>query len=113
MFWPSIMSLAPPPVTPRRKLPPRLGVPDVAVEDEEPQAASTLPSARAPASSSRRDVVGRCHSQGPRLDLSSILFPPAEVALYVPSCPAFKPRSPLNAPTVVRPVAGRLWGMRS
>ena len=32
MLWPSMMSLAPPPVTPRRKLPPFLGVPAAGVE---------------------------------------------------------------------------------
>src|SRR5262249_29180032 len=32
MFWPSMMSLAPPPVTPSRKFPPRLGWPAACVE---------------------------------------------------------------------------------
>src|SRR3954454_1713698 len=35
MFWPSKMSLVPPPVTPSRKLPPRLGFPAAAELEED------------------------------------------------------------------------------
>src|SRR5262245_44634934 len=60
MFWPSMMSLEPPPVTPSRKFPPRLGVPAAAVdvlvldEDEpEPHAAARPPTAASPAAPAR------------------------------------------------------------
>src|SRR5215831_3402170 len=61
MFWPSMMSLEPPPVTPSRKFPPRLGVPAAAVDDElvldeeepEPHAAARPPTAASPAAPAR------------------------------------------------------------
>src|SRR6058998_1054470 len=65
MFWPSMMSLAPPPVTPSRKFPPRLGVPAACVElvdgDEVPllpQAARPPTTARpaAPVNNCRREI---------------------------------------------------------
>src|SRR6478736_2860002 len=73
MLWPSMMSLAPPPVTPRRKLPPFLGVPagveppPLAADDEEPllPQAARPPASRtppAPTSSSRRESESRSMS---------------------------------------------------
>src|ERR1700730_635426 len=65
MFWPSMMSLAPPPVTPSRKFPPRLGVPAACVElvdgDEVPllPQAARLPvraTPAAPANNCRREI---------------------------------------------------------
>src|SRR5712691_4655075 len=66
MFWPSKMSLEPPPVTPRRKFPPRLGVPAAppvvaAPGDEEllPHAAARPPATARPAApemSCRREI---------------------------------------------------------
>src|SRR5690242_14462011 len=64
MFWPSMMSLAPPPVTPSRKFPPRLGCPAGCVglvdgdEPLLPQAARPPTTARppAPASNCRREI---------------------------------------------------------
>src|SRR5437773_606486 len=56
MFWPSMMSLEPPPVTPSRKFPPRLGAPAapvaepvLGVEELEPHAAASPPTAARPA----------------------------------------------------------------
>src|SRR6266480_665368 len=65
MFWPSMMSLAPPPVTPSRKFPPRLGWPAACVElvdgDEVPllPQAARLPvraTPAAPANNCRREI---------------------------------------------------------
>src|SRR3954454_12689746 len=83
MLWPSMMSLAPPPVTPRRKLPPFLGVPAAGVEppplgdDDEPPppqaarppASSTPP---APTRSSRRESESRSMSPASGLRMSTI-----------------------------------------
>src|SRR5436190_13713622 len=73
MLWPSMMSLAPPPVTPRRKFPPFFGAPAgvdppplPAVEDEPlPPQAARPPASRtppAPMSSSRRERESRSKS---------------------------------------------------
>src|SRR6266699_697839 len=64
MFWPSMMSLEPPPVTPSRKFPPRLGWPAACVglvdgdEPLLPQAARLPATARpaAPANNCRREI---------------------------------------------------------
>src|SRR6516225_7684373 len=60
MNWPSMMSLAPPPVTPSRKFPPRLGAPAapvvapaLGVEELEPHAAANPPAAARPAAPMR------------------------------------------------------------
>src|SRR5262249_4301048 len=60
MIWPSRMSWAPPPVTPSRKFPPRLGAPAAAVdelvldeEEPEPHAAARPPTAASPAAPAR------------------------------------------------------------
>src|SRR4029077_12806048 len=77
MFCPSIMSLAPPPVTPRRNVPPRLGAVEEVVPDDVPHAARTLaidsPAASMPMpiSNCRRVIwPRRCISS--RVTLSSI-----------------------------------------
>src|SRR5215469_3640419 len=66
MFWPSKMSLEPPPVTPSRKLPPLLGLPGAADEAVDgvpplvvvPHAAASPPAAStaAPEKSCRRET---------------------------------------------------------
>src|SRR5882672_9175953 len=63
MFWPSMMSLEPPPVTPSRKFPPRLGWPAGCVglvdgDELLPQAARPPATARpaAPVNNCRREI---------------------------------------------------------
>src|SRR5262245_48395286 len=66
MFWPSMMSLAPPPVTPSRKFPPRFGPPPappraglVPVDELLPHAAARPPATARPAApltSCRREI---------------------------------------------------------
>src|SRR6267378_5713709 len=82
MFWPSMKSLEPPPVTPTRKLPPRLGVELVVVPAGEVPQAARMPatdrppaSAPAPIRSSRRETDLPRSSSG-RLDFSSMSCPP-------------------------------------
>src|SRR5215470_17262080 len=60
MFWPSMMSLEPPPVTPSRKFPPRFGAPAAPVVEPvlgvvelEPHAAANPPAAARPAAPMR------------------------------------------------------------
>ncbi len=77
MFWPSIMSLAPPPVTPSLKLPPRFGTPPPFELLEVPHAASTLaidaPAASMPMPMSNwRRVMFPPRYIRSRVDLSSI-----------------------------------------
>src|SRR2546430_14383662 len=89
MFWPSMMSLAPPPVTPSRKFPPRLGVPAAPVDDElvldeeepEPHAAARLPTAASPAA-----PVRSCRRETSVMSwpfCSPVLVPPGPV--WVPA----------------------------
>src|SRR4051795_13125037 len=88
MFWPSMMSLAPPPVTPRRKLPPFLGVP-AALEPPLPAGDDELlpppQAARPPASSTVLAPTRRSRRERPplasperSLDLSTISSPPLD-----------------------------------
>src|SRR5689334_18605896 len=64
-----MMSPAPPPVTPSRKLPPRLGVPPLVAADEPPHAASgpasITPPANTPALISRRRRVSEVALRSP------------------------------------------------
>src|SRR5438445_6788343 len=81
MFWPSMKSLEPPPVTPTRKLPPRLGVELLVLAVGDVPHAARMPatdrppaSAPAPISSSRR-VIDRRGSISGRLGVSSMSWP--------------------------------------
>src|SRR5205814_9259218 len=64
-----MMSPAPPPVTPSRKLPPRFGVPPLVATDEPPHAASgpasMTPPANTPALISRRRRVSEVALRSP------------------------------------------------
>src|SRR2546421_6118857 len=64
-----MMSPAPPPVTPSRKLPPRFGVPPLVAADEPPHAASgpasITPPANTPALISRRRRVSELAPRSP------------------------------------------------
>src|SRR6266581_3516402 len=117
MFCPSIMSLAPPPVTPRRNVPPRLGAEEV-VPDDVPQAARTLaidsPAASMPmpTSSCRRVICPRrCISS--RVALSSISslttdagLTPSRFRLLPTDFTADQTR---REPQVLGDQIGRLW----
>src|SRR5438128_493270 len=84
MFWPSMMSLDPPPVTPSRKFPPRLGFPaaddpPVLGEGDEPEPQATRPPAAARPAAPMRIC---------RRETSVMSWPFCPSALAVPRGPA-------------------------
>src|SRR5215470_20451700 len=103
MFWPSMMSLEPPPVTPSRKFPPRLGAPAapvaepvLGVEELEPHAAANPPAAARPAAPMRS-----C-----RRETSVMLCP------FYPPTLAVPPGRPAFLPVKVRAMSSRRRGSR-
>ena len=104
MFWPSMMSLAPPPVTPRRKSPPRLGVPpaDPPLSVEEslpPHAARAAAIAAVPAPRNNVRLEKGDASQSPSAAAHRALKGPVGIrSLASPSAGDRRQSSPCAAP---------------
>src|SRR5215469_4256557 len=101
MNWPSMMSLEPPPVTPSRKFPPRLGAPAAPVaepvlgdEELEPHAAARPPTAAKPAAPTRSCLR----------ETSVMSCPSCPSALAL--CPGRPGFLPMRVPDDVLPAAG-------
>src|SRR6476469_487387 len=117
MVWPSMMSFAPPPVTARRKLPPRLGVPDAPppldeeLEEELPHAASDPPSTTAPAptSSSRRESEKESRFSGSSLGVSTMEGAPFAFAMRTVVVHGNREAADTRTPRAARQLGLPVW----